>query len=89
MQEIGFEFELNEEMARKWEKFVDELVRQVLDPIKRLMGRIAKIFNEYGKTKTMDPHENLVIDVKEDKNSTWHYKQNGIQYAAELTMHPE
>lgn len=89
MQEMGFEFELNEEMARKWEKFVDELVGQVLDPIKRLMERIAKIFNEYGKTKTVDLHENLAIDVKEDKNSTWRYKQNGIPYSAELSMHPE
>lgn len=89
MQEMGFEFELNEEMARKWEKFVDELVGQVLEPIKRLIGRIAKIFDEYGKSNTTKQSENLAIDVKEDKNSTWRYKQNGIPYSAELSMHPE
>lgn len=89
MQEMGFEFELNEEMARKWEKFVDELVGQVLEPIKRLIGRIAKIFDEYGKSNTTKQSENLAIDVKEEKNSTWRYKQNGIPYSAELSMHPE
>lgn len=89
MQEMSFEFELEEEMTRKWEKFVDELVKQVLDPIKRLMERITKIFDEYGKSNTTKQSENLVIDVKEDRNSTWRYKQNGIPYAAELSMHPE
>ncbi len=85
MQEMSFEFELEEEMTRKLEK----LVKQVLDPIKRLMERIAKIFDEYGKSNTTKHSENLVIDVKEDRNSTWRYKQNGIPYAAELSMHPE
>lgn len=85
MQEMSFEFELEEEMTRKWEK----LVKQVFDPIKRLMERIAKIFDEYGKSNTTKQSENLVIDVKEDRNSTWRYKQNGIPYAAELSMHPE
>lgn len=85
MQEMSFEFELEEEMTRKWEK----LVKQVFDPIKRLMEEIAKIFDEYGKSNTTKQSENLVIDVKEDRNSTWRYKQNGIPYAAELSMHPE
>lgn len=89
MRETSFEFELNEEMARKWEKFVDELVKQVLDPIKRLMEKIAKIYDEYVESNTTKQSENLVIDAKEDRNSVWDYKQNGILYVAELSMHPE
>lgn len=89
MRETSFEFELNEEMARKLEKFVDELVKQVLDPIKRLMEKIAKIYDEYVESNTTKQSENLVIDAKEDRNSTWRYKQNGIPYAAEPSMHPE
>lgn len=89
MQEMSFEIELDEEMTRKWKKFVDELVEQVLEPIKRLMERIAKIFNEYGKSNTTKKSKKLEIDVKEDRNSAWDYKRNGIPHAAELSMHPE
>lgn len=89
MYETSFGFEFEEEMTRKWEKFVDELVEQVLDQIKRLMERIAKIYDEYVESNTTKQSEKLVIDAKEDRNSVWDYKQNGILYAAELSMHPE
>ncbi len=89
MQEMSFEFELDEESKKKLNEFFSKIMQEMKEELEKCMRELIRIFDSYKDSWTIDQHVNLEIDAGKDKVSTWRYKQNGIPYAAELTMHPE
>lgn len=89
MQEMSFEFELDEESKKKLNEFFSKIMQEMKEELEKCMRELIRIFDSYKDSWTIDQHVNLGIDAGKDKVSTWRYKQNGIPHAAELSMHPE
>lgn len=89
MQEMSFEFELDEESKKKLNEFFSKIMQEMKEELEKCMRELIRIFDSYKDSWTIDQHVKLEIDAGKDKVSTWRYKQNWIPYAAELSMHPE
>lgn len=89
MHETSFGFELDEESRKTLDEFFTKIMQEMKEKLEKCMRELIRIFDSCKDSWTIDQHVNLGIDAGKDKMSTWRYKQNGILYAAELSMHPE
>ena len=89
MQEMSFEFELDEESRKTLDEFFAKIMQEMKEKLEKCMRELIRIFDICKDSWTIDQHVNLGIEAGKDKRSTWRYKQNGIPYAAGLSMHPE